>query len=163
MTTVILSMIAGFVAIMLEVVIPGGVLGVTGLVLLVVAVYASWPLGGAAFFVALMVAVIGAPVSFLLGMALLPHSSLGRILTLRKESRVEDGYTSSEPGLDELVGQTGETITKLRPAGMAKFGDQRVDVVSRGFVIRPGTRVRVTEVEGNRVVVAPGEEQEKTG
>ena len=42
----------------------------------------------------------------------------------------------------------------LRPAGHATIDGRRVDVVSRGEAIEAGTRIRVIEVAGNRVVVA---------
>ena len=52
-------------------------------------------------------------------------------------------------------GSEGETLTLLRPAGTARFGDRRIDVVSDGGFVAPGTRVRVLRVEGIRVVVVP--------
>ena len=41
----------------------------------------------------------------------------------------------------------------LRPAGMAKIGDEYVDVVTEGDFIEPGTSIQVIEVEGTRIVV----------
>jgi membrane-bound ClpP family serine protease len=52
-----------------------------------------------------------------------------------------------------LLGAVGTSATALRPAGMARFGDAYVDVVSEGSYIPAGARVQVIEVEGNRVVV----------
>lgn len=65
----------------------------------------------------------------------------------------EKGYTSSEEGLGDLLGREGTTLTALRPAGVALFGDRRVDVVSTGEMIGKDMRVKVVEVKGNRVVV----------
>ncbi|MCE9565678.1 MAG: hypothetical protein K8U57_26950 [Planctomycetes bacterium] len=53
----------------------------------------------------------------------------------------------------ELLGAIGTTNTPLRPAGMVKFGDKFVDVVSDGGFIPAGTRVQVIQVEGTRIVV----------
>ena len=47
----------------------------------------------------------------------------------------------------------GVATSDLRPSGLALFGDRRVDVVSQGDFISAGTRVRVIEVSGNRVMV----------
>lgn len=52
-----------------------------------------------------------------------------------------------------LVGETGSTISVLRPSGKAQFGDRMVDVVSEGPFIDPGRPIQVIEVNGNRVVV----------
>ena len=51
------------------------------------------------------------------------------------------------------VGDTGETLTDLRPTGQANIDGGTVDVVSPGDWIGRGTTVRVTEVHGNRIVV----------
>ena len=53
----------------------------------------------------------------------------------------------------ELLGAIGTTNTTLRPAGVVKFGDKFVDVVSDGGYIPAGTRVQVIQVEGTRIVV----------
>lgn len=53
----------------------------------------------------------------------------------------------------ELVGKRGVTVTPLRPAGTALFGDERIDVVTEATFIPQGTPVEVTAVEGKRVIV----------
>ena len=53
----------------------------------------------------------------------------------------------------ELLGAIGTTNTTLRPAGVVKFGDKFVDVVSDGGFVPAGTRVQVILVEGTRIVV----------
>jgi membrane-bound ClpP family serine protease len=53
----------------------------------------------------------------------------------------------------ELLGAIGTTNTPLRPAGVVKFGDKFVDVVSDGGFIPAGTRVQVFQVEATRIVV----------
>jgi membrane-bound serine protease (ClpP class) len=57
------------------------------------------------------------------------------------------------PALAVRIGEEGEALTLLRPAGTARIGERRVDVVSEGDYIAAGSRVRVTQVEGIRVVV----------
>jgi membrane-bound serine protease (ClpP class) len=52
------------------------------------------------------------------------------------------------------VGDEGIAETNLRPAGKARFGGRLEDVVTEGDLIEAGARVRVTGVEGMRVVVA---------
>jgi membrane-bound ClpP family serine protease len=60
------------------------------------------------------------------------------------------------PGFEQaaaLLGATGTATSMLRPAGMAKFGDVFVDVVTDGEFVQPGTPIQVIEVEGTRIVV----------
>ncbi|MCE2449110.1 MAG: NfeD family protein [Candidatus Latescibacteria bacterium] len=52
-----------------------------------------------------------------------------------------------------MLGQTGEVLTTLRPAGRAQFGERVVDVVSEGGYIERGEQIEVLKVAGNRVVV----------
>jgi membrane-bound serine protease (ClpP class) len=60
------------------------------------------------------------------------------------------------PGVEaaeSLLGQIGTATSALRPAGIAQFGDRRVDVSAELEMIEPGTRIQVIEVEGTRIVV----------
>ncbi len=59
---------------------------------------------------------------------------------------------------DYLEGKRGVTTTQLTPSGKARFGDDVVNVISDGLLIRRGTPVRVVQVMGNRVLVEPLEE-----
>jgi membrane-bound serine protease (ClpP class) len=51
------------------------------------------------------------------------------------------------------VGQKGVSLSQLRPAGKAKFGGLRLDVVSGGELIEADREIVVEVVEGNRIVV----------
>lgn len=62
------------------------------------------------------------------------------------------GGAWAEPAAS-LVGQRGETLSVLRPAGKARIGRQLMDVVSDGPYIAKGSPVEVVQVSGNRVVV----------
>ena len=156
MNGVILFFVLAAVAIFLEVIVPGGVLGAAGAVFLVIGVVKAFTLGEAypnAGWTAMVTALVLGPGAFLLGMKLIPNSPLGKALRRGKELRPEDGYVGTDVSLEGLVGKTGEAVTTLRPSGAAVIEGKRVDVVTRGFMIARGTRIRVAEVEGNRVVV----------
>jgi len=51
------------------------------------------------------------------------------------------------------VGDVGQVISTLRPAGKARFGDAIVDVVATAEFLEKGTKVIIIEIHGNRVVV----------
>ena len=63
------------------------------------------------------------------------------------------GTDGIHPELAALLGAIGVAATALRPAGIARFGEEFVDVISEGSYVPAGTRVQVIEIEGNRVVV----------
>lgn len=51
------------------------------------------------------------------------------------------------------VGDIGTITSPLRPSGKARFGDELVDVVTRGEYLDPPGQIEVIERSGNRVVV----------
>lgn len=64
----------------------------------------------------------------------------------------EEGYTSAAVRPD-LVGLQGTAITDLRPAGVGRFGDERVDIVAEEGWVPSGTPIEVVRSEGYRHVV----------
>lgn len=149
-------MLAGVILLAIEaLVIPGfGVAGVLGIGVLAFAVFRvfqeSWltVLGTSTV-------LAGALLAGLLWF--LPYSRIaGR---LRLATRIGRSPTDDtvDPGRAneraDLLGAVGAALTDLRPAGLARFGDERVDVVTLGDFIDVGTPVRVVRVEGNRVTV----------
>jgi membrane-bound serine protease (ClpP class) len=57
------------------------------------------------------------------------------------------------------VGDIGEVVSTLRPAGKAQFGDKIVDCVAQAEFLEEGRKVEITEVHGNRVVVKAAEDK----
>ena len=87
----------------------------------------------------------------------LPHIPVLNRLMLRPGAELGEEEAEAESPLHAelqgLIGAIGVAATPLRPAGKTQFGEAFVDVVAEGGYIMPGTRVRVIEVEGGRVVV----------
>jgi membrane-bound serine protease (ClpP class) len=50
-------------------------------------------------------------------------------------------------------GDIGQAVSRLRPAGKARFGQAVVDVVAEGEFVDKGAKVTIIEIHGNRVVV----------
>ena len=84
---------------------------------------------------------------------LFPNSGRFNGLFLRGGMDRADGFISAAPR-DDLVGQDGVALTDLRPAGTARIGAERVDVVTEGKYVAVGSAVRVIRSEGYRHVVA---------
>ncbi|MBW2737204.1 MAG: hypothetical protein JRH20_32905 [Deltaproteobacteria bacterium] len=82
---------------------------------------------------------------------LLPKTRAAKGMVLHTEHH---GH-AADPSLEELLGEEGVALTPLRPAGSARINDRPVDVVTDGQYVEPGTNVRVTQVEGARVLVKP--------
>jgi membrane-bound ClpP family serine protease len=103
-----------------------------------------------------MLAMLGALVLAIAAARFLPHVPYANRMMLAPPDEQPDAGGSELPGAAlaaSLLGAVGTAATMLRPAGMAQFGDQYVDVVTEGGFIAAGARIQVVEVEGTRIVV----------
>lgn len=150
--------VIGIVLLIIEIFVPGfGIWAILGIISLIAGVImAAYDSANAAaslgigFLLALVVAGIV--------IYIFRRRGIWNKFILKDEMRTELGYVSqSEKG--HLLGQTGKTITPLRPAGTAVIGDERVDVVTSGGFISQGKAVTVILVEGARVVVEEAKEE----
>ncbi len=152
METYIALVLAGTVLMALEIFVPGGIAGLFGgLLFLLAAWHAFVRFDGWTGMVLAIVAIVAACAFVTLVVAVFPRTKVGKKLSLPAdlgESRADD------LSLAALAGAEGVAETALRPAGFAVLGGRRVDVVAQGGEIPAGAPVRVVEVEGNRVVVA---------
>lgn len=165
----VLLFILGLILLALEVfVLPGfGVIGVSGIVLVVVSLglvtlekkpetTQEWfdfgltlsTVGGSLLLAAAGAMVVG---------HYLPHIPYANRLVLQPPGEDEQDLAEEENAGQaqhaSLLGAIGVAVTMLRPAGMARFGEEFVDVVAEGSYVPAGGRVQVVEIEGNRIVV----------
>lgn len=157
----LLLVIVGIGLVVVEVlVIPGfGIAGVAGIVALLAGVTMSL-LGDGASMDAVGNALSRVAISLFIAIALglvlmrtMTQSPFARRLVLETDMDADEGWESTPDADHHLMGVVGKTITQLRPSGIANLGGARVDVVSDGELIDPGTDIIVTRVDGNRVVV----------
>lgn len=74
----------------------------------------------------------------------------------RMVSQTASGVTSVaavEEQLSSRIGQTGEAIAPLCPGGKARFGEELLDVVTRGEMVAKGRAVRIIGHSGPNVIV----------
>jgi len=96
-----------------------------------------------------LLSLLGAFVLALVFMRLLSKTAMGRALVLED---AETGFLSA-PSASDLVGQTGEALTDLRPAGKVVIGGDRHEATSEREFIARGSRVRVIGKDGPALVV----------
>ena len=152
-------MFLGLVFLLLEIfVVPGfGPVGIIAIALLVIGTYLSWTklsfvwgIGVAMtsiFLVVISFIILqksGAAKKFVLGGSIGDKSTAG--IKNGPGNRI---YKSS----NVTVGETGLTMSDLRPSGIAEFQDKRVNVIADGIYIKRNTPVRIVRIEGNRIFV----------
>jgi membrane-bound serine protease (ClpP class) len=153
--------VAGLILLAIELLlIPGfGVAGALGVIAIIASLVMS--LVGPGFTITFMLVAAGRVVLALLFALLaslvllrfLPRLPFGRQLVLKRGLAAAEGYASA-PEIDaQWLGKTGLASSPLRPAGIADIDGRRVDVVSDGEHIDAGHSIKVTRVDGNRVVV----------
>jgi membrane-bound serine protease (ClpP class) len=151
MDWILITLILGVLLVSAEVFVPGGILGLTGGLILTGSSYLVFSNYGAhAGFYYLMTVLLLTGLGVYLTSKLVPRSRLMRSLFL---SSSESGYSSTGTDLGFLKGREGIALTLLRPAGKALIDGKRIDVVTEGALVAKGTRVKVLIVEGARVVV----------
>lgn len=153
--------------------IPGfGVVGVIGLLVLgaaLVMAMINLPMNVAlesgilmTALTSVLLALVGSLVLFFVALRYLPDSRLASGLMLKtslagaEEGLEGGGWGHEAPGASQLlVGREGEALTDLRPAGKVSLdGETAVyDVVGQLTWITRGSRVRVVEVDGVRIIV----------
>ncbi len=152
----IMLIVLGVVLLAAEVlIIPGfGVAGVLGIAAVIVAVIRIFQdsavsvLGWSALFGGGLMAAL---------LWVLPNSRVAA--AFRLTTRITNAPAVAGPGLPAsadkayLQGATGVALSDLRPAGVARFDSERVDVVSEGDFIPAGSVITVLRVEGMRVIV----------
>ena len=150
-------LVLGLLLFVAEVLIPSlGLLAVLATGSFVASIWFAFKAGwlvGLAFVVVPLVLV---PLLVYIGFKyLLPHSFAGPQIILSQVVSEQGESSGTDRSLKRFLGAEGVTRSYLRPAGVADIAGERVDVVTEGGLVTRGTRVRVIDVEGNRVVVRP--------
>ncbi len=78
---------------------------------------------------------------------------MGKRMISPGTSWTEDERSAVDHGLARFVGTEGVALSLLRPAGVARFDGQRVDVTTRGESIEANTPVRAIRFTSNQLQV----------
>ena len=148
MGIIALLIVVGLVLMFLETILPGLIAGALDLLSLGAAVVYGYMefgsrTGNTTLFIVLMLLAAGT----ILWVKFFPNSSFAKVFV---SDRQIGNIGADKP---ELLGEVGDAITSLRPAGTCVFNGKRIDVVADGVYIEKGTRVKVVGIEGLRVVV----------
>ena len=97
--------------------------------------------------------LVGGPMAIWGAFKLLPKLPFTRGFYLRAPKLSDQDRRAATAQYSHLLGAIGQAQSPLRPAGTVLFDDQPVQVVTTGPMLAPGTRVKVVDITGNRVVV----------
>jgi membrane-bound serine protease (ClpP class) len=143
---IVLVFVCGLLAMVVELFIPGMVIGTIGFLAALGSVIYAFVEGYHVLGVVLLVCTIAMiPLFFALW-----RNVVGRFFAITTD---ESGFSSSSAAIEDLLGVEGVAMSPLRPSGIARLNDRRYDVVTRGEMLEKGTAIKVIEVSGNRIVV----------
>lgn len=150
MSIIIILCIVGIIAVIAELVLPGGVVGIAGIICLVVAVGMIFSQYGAG------AGLIASVCLLALGVATLAlwMKNFHR-LPITKKFILHDtvGEDEALTHLQGFVGKTGTTVTEISPSGYAMIEDEKVDVMTQAGSIPKGVPVEIIETNGPSIYV----------
>lgn len=152
MTLIILLFSIGILLIAAEVIVPGGILGTAGALLMFggcVVAFINYGTGGG--MLAVLVAVVVAGLALFFEFRILPKTKLGRRAFLTAE------ITASAPAIGEeareLIGQSAEALTMLSPTGYVRVGGQRYEAFCQSGQAPAGAALKVIGADNFRLIV----------
>lgn len=100
--------------------------------------------------------VVLGPIVALFALQIMPSTRVGRRIMFgegEEERPVLPPDTHTE--FDALVGMEGVVLTDLRPIGVIRVKDQRLDALAEVSYVKAGQMVKIVSVEGTTIKVRP--------
>ncbi|MCM1046212.1 MAG: hypothetical protein NC417_11950 [Candidatus Gastranaerophilales bacterium] len=153
-------LIAGFVLIGIELVVPGfGAPGIAGILCLVAGVFLTTDSLEEGILVTVLVIVVLCILMAVI-MGLMHYRKFRSPIILDTEVGMESGYLENSD-LNYLLGREGVATTELRPAGKGDFDGIELDLISEGSYIKKGSKIVICRINGNRLMVKIADQKEK--
>lgn len=154
MTVIILLFALGIALLAIEVIIPGGIVGTIGALLMFggcVMSFAEFGTGGGLLAVAC--AVVLTVAALVIELVILPRTSAG------KRAFLNAAVTAKSSLFDErahaLIGKVGEAVTMLSPSGYVLIDGQRFEAFCQSGQIPAGSSLTVVGADNFRLIVSP--------
>jgi membrane-bound ClpP family serine protease len=154
MTLIILLFAIGIVLLAAEVIVPGGILGAIGALLMIAACVISFSqYGTSGGFAAIAVSLLLAGLTFYIEFRILPKTAFGKRAFLNAEITA----VSSAYGEDarSLIGKSAEAVTMLSPSGYILIEGKRYEAFSQDGQVPAGAPLMVVGADNFRLIVSP--------
>lgn len=154
MTLIILLFAVGLVLLAVEVIVPGGILGVAGSLLLLgasVLSFAEFGTTGGAFVLAASV--------FLSSLTVCAELWIFRRTAVGKKAFLDTAITGQASAFREqariLIGKDGESMTMLSPSGYVRVDGKSYEAFCQTGQMPAGAPLRVVGADNFRLIVSP--------
>lgn len=146
-------LIAGFVLVGVELVVPGfGAPGIAGIICLIAGVFlVTDTLEQGILVTVVVIVILGILMAVIMG--LMHYRKFKSPIILDTALGSEDASLGTSD-LDYLLDREGIAVTNLRPAGKGDFDGIELDVVSDGGYIEKGSKIIIHKINANRLIVS---------
>lgn len=146
----ILLLIAGFLLVGIEMVIPGfGVPGISGIACLIGGILLTARTIEQGLTITMVVVVV---LAIMLIIILLTLKRVKPPFVLEEDLHNQEGYLNSSD-LEYLVGKEGIAATDLKPAGKCSIEGVEFDVRAEGKYIKKGTKIKIDRIHENTIMI----------
>ena len=146
---------AGLFVLVAEIFIPSsGILCFVGLGFLACAVYRAYAdLGATAGHTAVAAAVVSVPTLALIAVKTFHRTPWGKKIAPANPIVLAEEFAPYHEALKQYIGQTGKTITALRPVGACMFGNERINCVAETGMIEDHAEIEAIGIRGRELEV----------
>ena len=153
MTLIILLFVIGILLIAVEVIVPGGILGSIGaLMMFGGCVMAFLEYGTAGGITAAIAALVIGGLAIFLEFRILPKTKLGKRAFLTREITAVSAAFGEEAL--ELVGKSAEALTMLSPSGYVRVDGRRYEAFCQSGQEPAGSALEIIGADNFRLIVA---------
>ena len=152
MTWVILLFAIGILLLLVEVIVPGGILGaIGGLMMFAGCVVAFILFGTTGGLIAVTVALAAAAIAFYFEFRVLPRTAIGRRAFL--QSQIDGVSAAYGDETRDLIGKSAVALTMLSPSGYVDIGGKRYEAFCQSGQVAAGAALKVTGADNFRLIV----------
>lgn len=153
MTLIILLFSLGIVLLAVEVIVPGGVLGTLGALLMFAGCVAAFIVHGTGGgIIALCIAFAATALTFYIELRVLPKTAVGKRAFLKSEITAVSSAFGDEARA--LIGKPAEALTMLSPSGYVRIEGKRYEAFCQSGQVPAGTALLVTDADNFRLIVS---------
>ncbi len=153
-TLALLLYVIGIGVLVLEIFIPShGVLGITGLAFLISGIVVAFRIGSGVGYAAILFAIVLVPTGVVLGVKYWYRLPVGKRMAPPNPTVTESDLGFHTDELEAMIGQTGRSLTPLRPVGSCEFDRRRVQCVAEMGSIERDATVEGIAIRGRDLVV----------
>ncbi|NLM04431.1 MAG: nodulation protein NfeD [Clostridiales bacterium] len=148
---VLLVFLVGIILLFIETFIPGfGIPGIGGIISIIISIFMASD-NAATAIISLLIAFICTIIAFILLLKYAPRNKYFDSIILKTQIKGDEEEKTNEK--EKYLNKEGIAISMLRPVGKIDIDGDILEVISEGVFIEKGSRVVVTNINDNKIIV----------